>query len=173
MGSLISETLNKKLDEILTMCFVGNRLADRGMSQINVKFVMPKTESELHPKLAHLFPKLADLVSEYQSSRNCLSGYGLTPADLTDYPSPQDFFEKMLDYMTDLESLCYEAYFMAQDERDVSTLAFVEDFIEELTPVTNQCLLLVDKGKAYNGDWMAFDHNVSDFVFLTGEVDED
>ncbi len=166
MRSLISETLNKKLDEILTMCFVGNRYADRGMTQLTVKFVMPKTESELHPKLAHLYPKLADLVSSYEESRNALAGYGLTPADLSDYSSPQEFFEKMLDYMVDLESLCYEAYSMAQDEKDFSTLVFVEGFIEELNPVTNQCLLLVDKGKAYNGDWMAFDHNVSDFIIL-------
>jgi len=170
LRSLISETLNKKLDEILTACFALNRTADRGMTQLGVKHVMPKTASELHPKLAHLFPKLGDVVSEYEESRNALAGYGMTPADLTDYASPQDFFERMLEQVTDLESLCYDTYFMAQEEKDISTLVFTEDFIERLNPVTNQCLLLIDKGEAYKGDWMAFDHNISDFVFLTGEV---
>ena len=170
MRSLISDTLNKKLDEILTMCFLGNRVSDRALSVINVKFVMSKTGRILHESLAHLFPKLGDVVSTYQAQRNCLSGYGLTPADLTDYESPQDFFERMVEFMTDLESLCYEAYFMAQEEKDVTTLVFVEDFIEEITSVTEQCVLLADKGNAYNGDWMKFDHNIEDFVFLTGDV---
>jgi hypothetical protein len=173
LRSLISETLNKKLDEILTMCFLGNRVADRAMSVINVKFVMPKTEKILHEAIAHLFPQLGDLVSTYQAQRNCLSGYGLTPADLTDYTSPQEFFEKMVDYMTDLEALCYDTYVMALEEKDITTLAFVEDFIEEITPVTEQCVLLADKGEAYNGDWQRFDHDINCFVFLTGEVEED
>ena len=45
-------------------------------------------------KLAHLFPALADYVSEYQASRNNTTRYSLTPEDNSDYLSPLEFFEK-------------------------------------------------------------------------------
>lgn len=166
MGALISEKLNIKLNDILTTCFLGNRICDRAMSYLDVALVMPKTTSILHPKLAHLYPKLADVISDYQGDRNCLSDYGDTPQDITKYSSAQDFFERILDYMEDLESLCYEAKELAQEEKDHSTVAFLDDFIEDLTPVTKQCLLLVDKGEAYKGDWMRFDHDIEDFIIL-------
>lgn len=175
--SLLSEPVNKKLDELLTMCFAGNRLCDRAMSVLSVKFVMNKTESILHPGIAHLFPKLGDVVSEYQSDRNQTSIYGLTPLDATDYASPQEFFEKLLEFVEDMESLSYEVKQTALDENDQTTVAFIDDFIEILIPLTNQCLLLVDKGKAYNGNWMAFDHNIEDFFvlpnFVNGEWEDD
>lgn len=166
MGALISDTVNKKLDEIVTFCFVGNRICDRAMSVLDVSLVMPKTAGLLHPKLAHLFPKLADVVSEYQADRNCLTFYGATPADDTMYSDALVFFKKMVEYMEDLESLCYEARDAAMEERDYATLSFVDDFIESLIPVTKQCLLLVDKAEAYDGKWQQFDRAVGDFILL-------
>jgi len=166
LRSLIPENVNKKLDEIVTMCFLGNRIADRAMSVMDVKFSMNKSSELLHQKLAHLFPLIGDIASSYQSARNCLTFYGDTPADGTDYNSPQEFFEKLLDYMTDLESLCYESCQLAKEESDFTTSAFLHKFIRMLIPITNQCILLADKGKAYNGDWMRFDHDVDDFVIL-------
>lgn len=171
MGALISESVNKKLDEIVTFCFLGNRISDRAMSVLDVKFVLPNTASILHNKLAHLFPQLADVVSEFQGSRNCLTVYGMTPLDDTDYLSPQSFFVKILEYMQDLESLCFDTRDVAKEDRDYATLSFIDDFIELLIPVTKQCLLLVDKGDAYAGDWMKFDHDIDKFIVLGSLVD--
>ena len=162
---LIPEVLNNKLDNIVTKCFEGNRIADRGMSILNVKFVMNKTEAVLHRKLAHLFPLLADEVSEFQASRNNLTFYGQTPSDGSDYEKPFDFFQKMLDYMMDLETLVSETMQYAREE-DAVTYAFLEDFLEEITLVTEQCLLLVDKAKAYGENIMLFDSNIEDWVIL-------
>jgi len=169
--SLLSEPVNKKLDELLTACFAGNRLCDRAMSVLDVKFFMNKSVSILHPGIAHLFPMLGDVVSEFQSDRNQMSVYGLTPLDATDYNSPQDFFEKLLEFVEDLESLSYDVKQIALDENDHTTVAFIDDFIETITPLTKQCLLLVDKGNAYKGDWMRFDHDIEDFFVLGNFVD--
>lgn len=166
MGSLISEKVNIKLNEILTQCFFGNRVCDRAMSYLDVALVMPKTASILHDKLAHLFPKLGDVVSDFQGSRNGLSDYGETPADISTYVSAQDFFVKILEFVEDLESLCYDSRDIAQEERDYASLTFIDDFIEDISIVTKQCLLLVDKGEAYAGDWMKFDHDIYDFIIL-------
>ena len=163
---LITDRVNSKLNDIVTKCFTGNRVCDRAMSVLDVKFVMNQTSGILHEKLAHLFPLIADFVSEYQSERNCLTVYGFTPLDDTEYRSPQEFFEKILDFMTDLESLCYESYSLAIDDDDITTASFLLKFIKMLSHITNQCILLVDKGKAYNNDWMRFDHDIDDMIVL-------
>lgn len=166
MKSLIPSTINSKLDEIVTLCFVGNRICDRAMSVLDVKFAMNKSSEILHEKLAHLFPKIADVVSSYQASRNCLTVYGVTPRDDTEYNNPADFFNKILEYMNDLESMCYESYNLAIDESDITTAAFLQKFVRMIAIITNQCILLSDKSDAYDGDWMRFDHDIDDMIIL-------
>ena len=166
MRSLINDNVNNGLNNIVKMLFDGNRICDRAMSILSVKFAMNNTVKIIHPRLAHLYPLLADVVSDYQGDRNCLTVYGETPLDQTDYASPTDFFERILDYMTDLESLCYDVLNSAKEDSDMTTVVFLQSFIEILIPVTSQCLLFVDKCEAYNGQWMLFDHQVEDFVTL-------
>jgi hypothetical protein len=167
LRSLIIDNVNNGLNDIVKTLFLGNRICDRAMSILSVKFAMNNTVNLIHPKLAHIYPKLADVVSDYQGDRNCLTVYGDTPLDNMDYVSPQDFFERILDYMIDLESQCYEVLNKAQDESDITTVIFLQNFINTLIPVTSQCLLFVDKCEAYKGDWMSFDHNIEDFITLS------
>jgi len=165
MPSLISEQTNTKLDELVTLFFAGNRLADRGMSELDVKFCMNKTSAILHSKVAHLFPMLADTVSEYQSSRNNKTIYGITPRDETEYASPMEFFKKLLEFVIEIETFIFECYETAKEDDDFVTKSFLESFILEVSPLTKQCLLLVDKCGLYD-DMMLFDHNVKDFIVL-------
>lgn len=164
MKPLISDNINSKLDEIVTKCFEGNRIADRGMSILAVKFAMNKSESILHPKIAHLFPALADKVSGYQDSRNCLTFYGVTPADRSDYDSPLEFFDKLYYFMLDLEALICDTVDMT--EEDHFTHAFLLEFSRSIAELTAQCQLLLDKATFHNGDWMAFDHRIDEFIIL-------
>ena len=165
MRQLIPDKLNSKLDEIVTKCFCGNRIADRGMSILSVKFAMNKTEKYLHQSLAHKFPKLADEVSGFQDSRNNLTVYGLTPEDKYDYSNPSEFFERMLEYMYELESIISEASELAKED-DFATYSFLLKFIGSVSEVTSQCILLADKSQAYKDDIMGFDHRIEDFVIL-------
>jgi len=165
LKQLIPQELNSKLDEIVTKCFEGNRISDRGMSVLGVKFAMNNTENLLHEHLAHYFPVLADKVSSYQGSRNCLTVYGLTPEDSSDYETPLAFFEKLLEYMMDLESSIGDAIELAKDD-DHATFSFLVGFLNDIVKVTNQCLLLVDKAEAYGEDIMAFDRGIELFVIL-------
>jgi ferritin len=165
LKQLISDNLNSKLDGLVTKCFEGNRIADRGMSILAVKFAMNKTEALLHAKLAHLYPALADLISEYQGMRDNLTVYGLTPLEDTDYASPLELFNRLLDYMQDLENLISGAVSSAKEEEDFMTFAFLLEFSRTVAKVTGQCLLLVDKAENYS-DWQLFDHNIEDFVIL-------
>jgi len=168
---LISENLNNSLDLLVQKCFEGNRILDRQMSQLEVKFVMNKTASILHPKLAHQFPLLADEISSYQGSRNAMTKYLETFTDSTDYNNPNEVFVKFLDYMKELEQSVIEVMEIAIDEKDIMTHAFLQSFLLELKPFTNQALLLVDKINAYGNSslsWMLFDSNIKSFIVVGG-----
>jgi ferritin len=166
LKQLIPTNVNFKLDEIVTKCFEGNRIADRGMSVLAVKFAMHTTEEILHDKLAHLFPMLADQVSSYQSSRNNLTIYGVTPEDSFDYSSPVQFFIRMVGYMMELESLIGEAIEIAQDDNDHATFAFLMSFLNDVVKVTNQCLLLKDKAELIGDNLILFDTTIKSIVIL-------
>ena len=166
MKSLISEQLTNKLNDLVTTCFALNRLCDRAMSELSVKFTMPKTSNLMHPSLAHVYPKLADIIGDYMDGRDTLTGYGLTPADNTDYASPLDFFQKLLDMQVDFESQIYEAITMSEEDSDLSTKEFLKNFLSTITPITAQIILIVDKAEAYNNDWMRFDTDSEDFITL-------
>ena len=164
MKQLIPTNVNFKLDEIVTKCFEGNRIADRGMSVLTVKFAMHDTEKILHDKLAHLFPMLADQVSSYQASRNNLTLYGITPEDNTDYNSPLEFFIRMVDYIMELESLVGESIDVAQDDNDYATFSFLISFLNNVVKVTNQCLLLKDKAELIGDNLILFDMIIQSIV---------
>jgi hypothetical protein len=170
MKSLIPNQVNSALDAIVAKCFEGNRIADRGMSILNVKFAMSMTEEVLHESLAHIFPVLADHVSSYQGSRNALTAYGVTTEDVSDYDTPLDFFEKIHRFCVDLEAVVSEALDLSRDI-DIMTYAFLLDFLKEVGIVTEQCLLLVDKA-THCESYMIFDHIVEDFIILETMEDD-
>lgn len=165
MKSLIEDKVNEKLNEVVKKCFLLNRIMDRGMSILAVKFAMNNTVNQIHPKLAHLYPKLADNVSDYQGARDCLTVYGETPLDDSDYTTPLDFFNKILEYQEELEANVSEGIETAKEEMDFMTKVFMDSFLLSLIPVTNQILLLVDKAESYK-DWMMFDADIEKFIIL-------
>jgi hypothetical protein len=67
--------------------------------------------------------------------------------------------------MNDLETLVSDVSDEAREE-DFPTYVFLESFMRDLLPVTEQCLLLVDKAEAYKDNYMAFDRGIDSFVIL-------
>lgn len=167
---LISDELNSSLSELVGECFAGNRLLDRMMSIINVKFSMNRTEHVLHSGLAHKFPLLADKISTYQASRNNLTVYPETPLDASDYTSPLEAFSKFLTYMRRLEGYVIEVINESKEIKDVMTEQFLNRFLLNLNRYTEQAILLVDKAEKYENDWMNFDNRIDYFYILGDEV---
>ena len=166
MNSLIPEEVNQKLNTVVGKLFEANRVADRGLSILDVKFLMNKTSKILHERLAHLFPKMADVISDYQSKRNTLTIYPQTPIGEEDYISPMVFFEDLVALMMEIENLTSETCDEAKQSGDYMTKVFLEEFMISLIPVTHQCLLLADKYEAYLDNAQLFDHNVEDWIVL-------
>lgn len=163
---LLSEKMNDGLNKLVQRLFWGNRLLDRMMSVLSIKFVMNKTSGTLHPILAHSFPLMADVISDYQDYRNCMTVYLDTPTNGTDYKDPLELFTTFLDYMTELEKLIHDTIDMAEKEKDRTTKVFLEQFLNLIIPYTGQALLLHDKAEAYGEDWMDFDRDIENFLLV-------
>jgi hypothetical protein len=163
---LISDDVNNKLNLIVQKLFIGNRIMDRGMSVIGVKYLMNHTVDIIHPLIAHRYPLMADLISGYQEARNCLTVYGDVPTDDTEYNSVPEFFDRMVEYQIDLENLVYQVCEFAQEENDYMTKVFLDKFMLDLIPLTKQLLLLSDKANMYSDKCEDFDARIEQFIIL-------
>lgn len=166
---LLSETINNNLNLLVQKCFLGNRLLDRVMSILSVKFVMKKTSDILHPVLSHAYPLLADIVSDYQDSKNCLTDYLDTPTDKSDYESPIQLFEIFLNYSLELEEFIFECISTCMDEGDKTTKVFLDKFLLQIQEYTSQAQLLLDRMSQYENTtsgWMDFDRDIERIVFI-------
>ena len=110
---LISKDIKTSLEKIISHCFYGNRILDRMCSILSVTFVMPITSNILHHNLAHLYPLLADDISDYMDSRDCTTIYGETPIGDQEYDTVLDCFNKILEINLRLESLIKESIVLA------------------------------------------------------------
>ena len=163
---LLTTEVKAVLEEIVAKCFYNNRMLDRIVSILSVKFVMPVTGDIIHHRLAHLYPNIADLVSDYMAERNCTTIYNETPAGNQDYDSPLDCFNYMLELNLDLENIVKKAIKVSHDEGDYTTTVFLDSFLRMLIPITDDMLLLVDKATMYgnsNLSWMKYDNDIEDF----------
>ena len=163
---LISKKMKESLEKIISHCFYNNRMLDRICSVLSVTFVMPITSNILHHNLAHLYPLLADKISDYMDSRDCTTLYGETPTVDQDYDTVLDCFNKMLEINLQLESLIKDSIVLAQESKDYSTKVYLEEFLLEIIPITKDILLLVDKAEMYGDSDMAmmkFDHDMPSF----------
>ena len=105
MEGLLSEKTKLVLEKIIQHCFYINRMADRMVSVLSVKFVMPNTSNIIHKNYAHWAPVYADLISDYMDSRDCTTIYGETPRGDQEYENPLDCINKALEMNIELEKL--------------------------------------------------------------------
>lgn len=168
MQGLIDENLNNELNSLVGMCFLGNRILDRDMSILSVKFTMNNAVKYLHQGFSHLYPLLADKISDYQGSRDNLTIYPDTPKDDSDYPDILSLFKKFLDYQLNFEQSVKEVIDTALEIKDYNTKVFLENFLLELNKYTEQSLILVDRAIAYGNDYMSFDRDIKKF-FIFGD----
>ena len=168
---LLKAEVKSALEEIVKKCFYNNRMFDRMVSLISVKFVMPITGDIIHHRLAHLYPTIADIISDYMAQRNCTTIYGETPAGNQEYDSPLDCFNYMLELNLQLETIVNNAIKISYENGDYTTKVMLDKFLLNLIAVTDDLLLIVDKSTMYGDSemsWMKFDHDIEDFNLKEG-----
>lgn len=166
MPQLISEELNTEFSNLVGKLFTLNRICDRGVSVLSVTFAMNKSSELIHKHFCHLPPTLADSISEFQDSRNCLTVYPATPIGDKNYQKPIEFFQELLDFIIIFEGEMDNIREIAKESGDYASMVFLDSFMLKIIPLTRQCLLLVDKANAYGEDYQSFDHRIEDWIVL-------
>lgn len=163
----ISDELNVSLNNLVGKCFAINRMLDRGMSLLKVRWKMPITSDILHPKVAHAFTGdlFADGISDYQASRDMETVYPATPMGDKDYDAPIDFFVDFLNECMDFQSMLYDAYEQADEDSDYTTKNFISKIIDNLSEFTDIAQLMIDLCESYGTDKLHM-------AMLDGVIDE-
>lgn len=167
--NLISEELNSLLNNLVGKCFKLNRLLDRGMSLLNVRWGMFKSSELLHPALAHAFlgDKFADSISDYQGSRNNETIYPETIIGNQNYENYLEFFKLILNEMLTFSDDIENAIDAAINDGDNVTKLFLNGLLFRLVPYVEQMQDLVDLANDYGTDNLGkrfFDENISKYI---------
>lgn len=165
---LINEKLNDKINQVIGKCFSINRMLDRGMSLLSVRWKMVKTAQILHPQVAHAFPsaEFADGLSDYQAQRSNETIYPATPIGNKEYDKPINFFNDMLKEFLDLQDMLYDTYEAANDLGDYTTKNVISGVINNLVKYTDIAQLLIDLAENFGSDTVGIalmDANIDEY----------
>lgn len=142
---LINDRTIKEINLISQQCFWLNRVVDRAVSVLSVKFGMPITSKILHQGLAHKYPLLADDVNEILDMFNEYIDYLDTPADVRDYEDIVELFQTILDENIRLYDMTRNAIFVCRENKDINVETHLLDFLEDLNEYVAQAITLRDK----------------------------
>ena len=166
---MIPDILNYQLNNLIGKCFEINRMLDRGMSLLMVRWKMPNASKILHESVAHIYPSdvFADSISDYQGLRDAESIYPATPAGDRDYNSPVDFFRDFVAENREFEDMIKDGIELAERESDYTTKNFLNGLLNRLVPYTALSLQLVDMFEACENDkfkLMMLDAEMEDII---------
>ena len=180
MDGLIHNEINERLDRIVQKFFWLNRVSDAGMSVLANEFTLHRFEEKFHP-IAHLYPLLADRVSEIQKTYNMVTTYHETPLGKKDFVSPLEFFEYNLTEHLAVQKYIADTVMMIRQggiNDTYGTHSLVASALGKLlrifAPYVSQALLLVDKATSYGEVSFAvqmFDENCNHFIIIDSEQD--
>lgn len=163
---LIKEETKKKIEELVAAQFQLNRYFDRAMSVLDTKFAMNNFVGLAHPKLAHIYPLVADEYADILIRYNYPVVYLTTVKDDTDYASPMEFFEGQLERHILIYELIRDAIKVALKNDDYNVETDLKHLLRQWNRFIGQSYLLRDKALSVNGNWAMFDGFAEQYVNL-------
>lgn len=149
--------------ELIRQCFENNRLLDRLVSVLGVKFAMNNTAELLHKGYAHKFPQISDEIGH-----RCLEAYnvdveyGATAEGKQKYESVVEMIQVVVDTSIDFQNMLSGAVMTAQENQDINVYVELLDILKEFNPLVEQAILLNDKVKLYGDALYDFDAHIKD-----------
>ena len=143
---LIVEGLNDSLNVLVGKCFHMNRLLDRSVSLLNVRFHLTNTAKVLHYKGAHVYlgEKFADAIADYQTLRNNETIYPETIEGNADFDKPISIFLQFHSENLAFENMILDVIDKANDLGDFTTKHFLEKLLDNLAEMTAMSQTLID-----------------------------
>lgn len=157
---MLSDKTSQALDILVGQYFQLNRTLDRMCSWMEVEFAMPNAANIIHHKLAHLWPLMADTVSDFKHQWNVATYYPETHGDNREYRDLEDMMDTMLKEALDVYQVIKQTYQIAKEEGDFNANAMLQDLMEDMNEVIAQVMVLDDKAKQMPTDYDAYDAHI-------------
>lgn len=131
-----------------------NRLLDRSVSLLNVKFHLINTAEILHYKAAHVYlgENFADYIAEYQALRGNETMYPATVAGNDVFDNPLGILLQFHSGNLEFENMIEDVIDDAEDIGDFTTKHFLEKLLDNLANMTALSATLVDMFKDCGND---------------------
>ena len=129
--ALIDVELGKLMNVVSQKLFKANAIMDCVSSRMDTVFGMPKVSEILHYKIAHKFPLLADIITEYLGKRNYAVYYGLIPQIDYRYDKPSEYFWEFVNIMGEIRDDINTAIEQAEKVKDYSASDVLASFLSE------------------------------------------
>jgi len=166
---MINETVNSKLDFLVSEAFKCNRILDRGMSLLNVQFRLLKTAKVLHPNFAHHFLEMADFISNFQGDMGMLTIYGDTPVADYNVSNYIELFEMFLDCFVKYKDEIEDVIDFCSSEKDHMTKSTLMKYLLDFKPYIVSIVNVLDAAKDYGTDALnmrLFDDEIEAFLVI-------
>ena len=129
--SLIDNELGSLMNIVSQKLFKANAVMDCISSRLDTVFGMPKASEILHHRIAHKFPLLADIITEYLAKRNYAVYYGLIPQINYRYDKPSEYFWEFVNMMGEIRDDINLAIEKAESIKDFSASDILSSFLSE------------------------------------------
>lgn len=160
---LISKETSKDLDTLYGQFFNLNSLFDRAVSVMLNDWAMVRASQIIHLKLAHLFPLMADKVSEIKDNYDISSIRPSLDEHSENYENLIDMFDRLLNE-------CEATYTMlklvdkgAIERGDINVHAELMNIVIDFNKIMGQVLTLNNKAHQMSEDYDRFDAHINNW----------
>lgn len=170
---LISEETQQKLNLLIQKFFQLNRTWDNFLGYSNVEWALSNFSSIFHHGLAHLYPRLADLIADIELRYNVVPKYYTTEKDTRTYETMLDFFNVNVNEHTEAYELIKSAIDTATINGDLNVEADLKSFLRLFNRFMEQAILLRDKAQIYGENNKAMFDGFADQFYILKEENEE
>lgn len=149
---LINEETQEKLNLLIQKFFQLNRTWDNFLGFSNVEWSLSNFNKIFHAGLAHLYPLLADLVSDIELKYNVVPKYYETERDTRTYSTMLDFFNTNINEHIETYELIKDAINVATINGDLNVECELKHLLKIFNSFMEQAILLRDKAQIYGED---------------------
>lgn len=159
---LISKETSKDLDILYGQFFNLNSLFDRAVSVMLNDWAMVQASDIIHHRLAHLFPLMADMVSEIKDNFDESSVRPTVDEHTETYESMADMFDRLLDECVATYDMIKIVNKGALERGDLNVHAELMSLLRSFNKVIGQVLTLDNKAHQIDS-YDTFDAHIDDW----------
>ena len=160
---LISKETAKDLDALYGQFFNLNSLFDRAVSVLLNDWAMVQASNIIHANLAHLFPLMADRISEIKDNYDISSIRPIVEEHSETYKDLADMFNRLLNECEATYTMIKLADKGARERDDLNVHAELIGIVVDFNKIIGQVLTLNNKAHQMPENYDKFDAHIDDW----------